>query len=73
MFANSVDALLYVVGTRRDVRDVQTNLRNLRNGIRHCNVHVLCRDGAEFHIEAYGEEADALFQEARKQGENKKK
>jgi hypothetical protein len=71
-FANSIDALLHAVRSRGDMREVHANLRQLRNGVRHCNVQVFCKDGVEFHIEAYGEEADALYQEVRKQSEKKK-
>lgn len=71
-FANSIDTLLHAVRSRRDIRVVHANLRQLRNGIRHCNVQVFCKDGVEFHIEAYDEEADALYQEVRKQSEKEK-
>ncbi|AIF82794.1 hypothetical protein NTE_00714 [Candidatus Nitrososphaera evergladensis SR1] len=66
MFASSVDALLYAIRNGRGITDVQANLGYLRNGIKRCCVQVVCKDGAEFHIEAYGEEADALFHEAKK-------
>ncbi len=65
MFDNSVDALLHVV-RNNGIKDVQTSISCMRNGILHCSVQVSCNDGTGYGIEAYGEEAEALFQEAKK-------
>lgn len=70
LFNSSVDAFLYVVRSG-SVRDVQASIGYMRNGIRRCSVQVSCDGGAGYGIEAYGEEAEALFKEASKHSTKK--
>jgi len=37
----------------------------MQNGIRYCSVQVTFTDGEEYRVEAYGEEADELYDKAR--------
>jgi hypothetical protein len=64
MFRDSVEAFLYVVQGEQGVKEVKAEAGYVRNGIRHCRVQVECRDGAEYGIDAYGEEADRLLAQA---------
>jgi hypothetical protein len=36
----------------------------LRNGIEYCFIEVICSDGTEYGLQAYGEEAKELYREA---------
>ncbi|AIC15917.1 hypothetical protein [Nitrososphaera viennensis] len=72
MFRSSIDAFLYAVRSGNGVRDVQASIGYMRNGIKRCTVQVSCDGGAGFGIEAYGEEADALFHEAKKYSEKER-
>jgi hypothetical protein len=64
MFRDSIEAFLYVVEGGRGIKEVRAEAGYVRNGIRHCRVQVECRDGAEYGIDAYGEEADRLLAQA---------
>lgn len=66
MFRDSIEAFLYAVQGERGVKDVSARVGYLRNGIKHCRVQVECCDGAEYGIDAYGEEADRLLLEAKR-------
>jgi hypothetical protein len=66
MFRDSIDAFLYAMQNERGIKDVNARVGYLRNGIKHCRVQVECRDGAEYGIDAYGEEADRLLAEAKR-------
>lgn len=65
MFDSSVDAFLHVV-RNNGIKDVEASISCMRNGILHCSVQISCDNGAGYGIEAFGEEAQSLFNEARK-------
>jgi hypothetical protein len=36
----------------------------MRNGIEYCFIEVICSDGTQYGLQAYGEEAKELYREA---------
>ncbi|WP_415280601.1 hypothetical protein [Candidatus Nitrososphaera sp. FF02] len=66
MFRDSIEAFLYVVEGGSGIKEVKAETGYMRNGIRHCRVQVECKDGAEYGIDAYGEEADRLLAQAKR-------
>jgi hypothetical protein len=72
LFDSSIDAFLYAVRSGGNgAMDVKASIGYMKNGIKRCSVQVSCDgggsssgDGAGYSIEAYGEEAEALYQEA---------
>lgn len=74
-FRDSVEALVSLVkekcqcekGNGGQVADIAASTGYLQNGIRYCSVRVKCVGGEEYHLEAYGDEAEALQKEAGRQ------
>ncbi|HEX6562541.1 MAG TPA: hypothetical protein VF016_11000 [Nitrososphaera sp.] len=72
MFDSSIDAFFYAIRKSGSAMDVQTSIGYMNNGIKRCSVQVSCdgdggsssSGGACYSIVAYGQEADALYQEA---------
>jgi hypothetical protein len=49
------------------ITEISAKIGYLKNGIRHCSVQVAFASGDEYRIEALGEEAEALYREAKEQ------
>ena len=67
-FRSSIDAFMYAlheVAVNGHHAEVLCSIGYMRNGLRHCSVQV-SRDGVGYGIEAYGEEADELYEVAKK-------
>jgi len=45
---------------------IPTQITYLENGIKYYGIEVTCKDGRQYAIQAYGDEAEALFSEAHK-------
>lgn len=76
MYRNSVDALVQLTSARQRssvatattvITEISAKIGYLKNGIRHCSVQVAFASGDEYRIEALGEEAEALYREAKEQ------
>ena len=76
MYRNSVDAFVQLMYARQRssiatattaITEVSAKIGYLKNGIRHCSVQVAFASGGEDRIEALGEEAEALYREAKEQ------
>ena len=76
MYRNSVDAFVQLTSARQGssiatattvITEISANIRYLKNGIRHCSIQVAFASGDEYRIEALGEEAEALYREAKEQ------
>jgi hypothetical protein len=76
MYRNSVDAFVQLTSARQGssiatattvITEISTKIGYLKNGIRHCSVQVAFASGDEYRIEALGEEAEALYREAKEQ------
>jgi hypothetical protein len=76
MYRNSVDAFVQLTSARQRssmgtattvITEISANIRYLKNGIRHCSIQVAFASGDEYRIEALGEEAEALYREAKEQ------
>lgn len=68
VFRNSIDALMYAlheVAANGHQAEVLCSVGYMRNGLRHCSVPV-SRDNIRYGIAAYREEADELFEMAKK-------
>jgi hypothetical protein len=74
MYRDSVDALMRLLSgvddeglpmELPDIAAISSTIRTLKNGIRHCCVQVLFESGAQYKIDAFGEEADMLYLKAR--------
>ncbi|MCI0565418.1 MAG: hypothetical protein MN733_43690 [Nitrososphaera sp.] len=73
MYHDSVDALAQLLMNGRgeggpleasDVASISAKIGVLKNGISHCSVQVRFENGAEYRIEAFGEEAEELHRMA---------
>lgn len=67
-FRSSIDAFMYAlheVAVNGQQAEVLYSIGYMRNGLRHCSVQV-SRDNIGYGIEAYGEEADELYEVAKK-------
>ena len=68
LFDSSIDAFFYAIRKGGSAMDVHASIGYLNNGIKRCSVQVSCdgdgSSGACYGIVAYGQEADALYQEA---------
>lgn len=67
-FHSSIDAFMYAlheVTVNGQHAEVLYSIGYMRNGLRHCSVQV-SRDNIGYGIEAYGEEADELYEVAKK-------
>jgi hypothetical protein len=67
-FRSSIDAFMYAlheVAGNGHQAEVLYSIGYMRNGLRHCSVQV-SRDGIGYGIDAYGEEADQLYEVAKK-------
>ena len=73
MYHNSIEALVdtlttEVIRTNEDSGhakpkiDVRTDF--LLNGLRSCSVQIICAEGCDYNIEAFGDEAESLYQTA---------
>lgn len=63
---------MYVQKSRPDdlvhnLRDISIRKSVLKNGIGQCAVQLRCKNGIEYSIQAYGKEAEDLYNEAEKQ------
>jgi hypothetical protein len=76
MYRDSVDAFVQLTSARQGssiatattvITEISAKIGYLKNGIRHCSVQVAFASGDEYHIEALGEEAEALYREAKEQ------
>ena len=76
MYRNSVDAFVQLTSARQGsstatattvITEISAKIGYLKNGIRHCSVQVAFASGDEYRIEALGEEAEALYREAKEQ------
>jgi hypothetical protein len=76
MYRNSVDAFVQLTSARQGssiatattvITEISAKIGYLKNGIRHCSVQVAFDSGDEYRIEALGEEAEALYREAKEQ------
>jgi hypothetical protein len=76
MYRNSVDAFVQLTSARQRcsiatattvITEISAKIGYLKNGIRHCSVQVAFASGDEYRIEALGEEAEALYREAKEQ------
>ena len=76
MYRNSVDAFVQLMSARQRssiatattvITGISAKIGYLKNGIRHCSVQVAFASGDEYRIEALGEEAEALYREAKEQ------
>jgi hypothetical protein len=74
MYRNSVDAFSHLLNglddegrmlEDPDISNISSNTKKLKNGIRHCCVHVLFKSGVEYRIDAFGDEANELHLRAR--------
>ena len=74
MYRDGVDALMRLLAGIDDeghalrsaeIASISSKIKTLTNGIRHCCVQVLFECGAEYKIDAFGEEADELHLKAR--------
>jgi hypothetical protein len=74
MYRDSVDALMRLLAGVDDegraiegskIASITSRLKTLNNGIRHCCVQVLFESGAEYKIDAFGDEADELHVRAK--------
>ena len=73
MYRNSIDAFAHLISEGREsvfrgtatVTQISAKIGYMQNGIRYCNVQVTFNNGEEYRIEAYGEEADELYNKAR--------
>lgn len=74
MYRNSVDAFVQLTSARQGssivtattvITEISAKIGYLKNGIRHCSVQVAFASGDEYRIEALGEEAEALYREAK--------
>ncbi|HEX2014654.1 MAG TPA: hypothetical protein VLA68_05450 [Nitrososphaera sp.] len=72
MYHDSVDALAQLLMNGQeggpleasDVASISSKIGVLKNGISHCSVQVRFENGAEYRIEAFGEEAEELHRMA---------
>ena len=68
-YRDSVEAFVDLVSTSHEeaseVRGIETRIRELQNGIKYCSVQVMFDSGAEYRVEAFGEEAGELYSKAR--------
>lgn len=67
MFRDSIDAFTSVLNERGSdpsrqgaVSEISVEMGYLKNGIRHCNVQIICNDGAGYCVDAFGDEAEVL-------------
>jgi hypothetical protein len=76
MYRDSVDAFVQLTSARQGssiatattvITEISAKIGYLKNGIRHCSVQVAFASGDEYCIEALGEEAEALYREAKEQ------
>jgi hypothetical protein len=76
MYRDSVDAFVQLTSARQGssiatattvITEISAKIGYLKNGIRHCSVQVAFASGDEYRIEALGEEAEALYREAKEQ------
>lgn len=76
MYRDSVDAFVQLTSARKGssivtatavITEISAKIGYLKNGIRHCSVQVAFASGDEYRIEALGEEAEALYREAKEQ------
>jgi hypothetical protein len=76
MYRDSVDAFVQLTSARQGssiatattvITEISAKIGYLKNGIRHCTVQVAFASGDEYRIEALGEEAEALYREAKEQ------
>lgn len=76
MYRNSVDAFVQLTSARQRsstatattvITEISAKIGYLKNGIRHCSIQVAFASGDEYRIEALGEEAEALYREAKEQ------
>ena len=74
MYRDGVDALMRLLAGIDDeghalklskIESISSKIRTLKNGIKHCCVQVLFESGAEYKIDAFGDEADELHLRAR--------
>lgn len=67
-FRSSIDAFLYAlheVAGEGQQAEILYSIGYMRNGMRHCSVQI-SRGRTGYGIEAYGEEADELYEVAKK-------
>ncbi|MGI0036988.1 MAG: hypothetical protein ACRD99_01360 [Nitrososphaera sp.] len=74
MYRDGVDALTRLLAGIDDeghalklseIASISSMIKTLKNGIKHCCVRVLFESGAEYKIDAFGDEADELHLRAR--------
>ena len=70
-FNNSVDALQRLLSTGQSshigscrITKIPRDILHMINGIEYCAVEITCDDATQYGIQAYGEEAIELHQEA---------
>lgn len=63
MYRDSVDALVQLWAGGK-ASEISAKHGYMTNGIRYCSVQVKFGDGSEYRIEAYGQEAEDLYNEA---------
>jgi hypothetical protein len=68
-YRDSVEAFVDLVSTSHEeaseVRRIEARIKELQNGIRYCSIQVTFGSGAEYRVEAFGEEAEELYSKAR--------
>ena len=68
-FRDSVEAFVDLVSTSHEessgVTNIEARIKELQNGIKYCSVQVTFDSGAEYRVEAFGEEAEELYSKAR--------
>lgn len=70
MYRNSVDALNELLDGRvseASVDSITPTIGLMKNGVIYCIVQITLSGGEEYRIEAYGDEAEQLWKEAKKQ------
>jgi hypothetical protein len=70
MYRNSVDALNELLDghvSEASVDSITPTIGLMKNGVIYCIVQITLSGGEEYRIEAYGEEAEQLWKEAKKQ------
>ena len=73
MYRNSVDAFMHLLSRGDEdsglaasaVASISVRISNMRNGIQYCIVQIAFENGAEYRVEAFGEEAEELYREAK--------
>jgi hypothetical protein len=70
VYRNSVDALNELLDghvSESSVDSITPTIGLMKNGIIYCIVQIILSGGEEYRIEAYGEEGEQLWKEAKKQ------